>query len=149
MLYLFKTWGRFLIHFSMIFYREKESKKSDKQISTKARDLEKIRQEKYGKRNCKEKWAVQSFFNLEKENHQQLSLMICKPAFSNKVFSNKPWPWVSKCSSIANYVAITSQYITSRAYLYFSRNGRFKKKKPSEAWKFRNTSFAFSIASVC
>ena len=39
----------------MIFYREKEIKKSDKQISTKARDLEKIRQEKYGKRNCKEK----------------------------------------------------------------------------------------------
>ena len=30
MVYLFKTWGRFLTHFSMIFYREKESKKSEK-----------------------------------------------------------------------------------------------------------------------
>ena len=34
MLYLFKTWGRFLIHFSMIFYREKESNKPDKHNKT-------------------------------------------------------------------------------------------------------------------
>ena len=32
MLYLFKTWGRFLTHFGMILYREKESKKSEKYI---------------------------------------------------------------------------------------------------------------------
>ena len=30
MVYLFKTWGRFLTHFSIIFYREEESKKSEK-----------------------------------------------------------------------------------------------------------------------
>ena len=34
MLYLFKTWGRFLTHFSMIFYRKKGSKKSDKHSKT-------------------------------------------------------------------------------------------------------------------
>ena len=30
MVYLFKTWGRFLTLLCMIFYREKESKKSEK-----------------------------------------------------------------------------------------------------------------------
>ena len=34
MLCLFKTWGRFGTLFSMIFYREKESKKSDKHSKT-------------------------------------------------------------------------------------------------------------------
>ena len=70
----------------------------------------------------------------------QAAKSICKPVFSNTVFSNKPWPWVSKCSSIiANYVVITSKNITNRAWLYFPRNRCFRKKKPSEAWKFKNT----------
>ena len=30
MVYLFKAWGTFLTHFSLIFYREKESTKSEK-----------------------------------------------------------------------------------------------------------------------
>ena len=34
MLYLLKTWGRFLTHFSVKFYRQKESKKSDKHSKT-------------------------------------------------------------------------------------------------------------------
>ena len=34
MLYLLKTWGRFLTHFSVKFYIEKESKKSDKHSKT-------------------------------------------------------------------------------------------------------------------
>ena len=34
MLYLVKTWGKFLTHFSMKFYGEKENKKSDKHRKT-------------------------------------------------------------------------------------------------------------------
>ena len=34
MLYLLKTWGRFLTHFSVKFYIEKESQKSDKHSKT-------------------------------------------------------------------------------------------------------------------
>ena len=87
---------------------------------------------------CTEKVHTIKWYKSKKENDVEPDLWNGhRLSLSNRVFFNKPWPWVSKCSSIiANYVVITSQYITSQAWLYFLEMVTSKRRNHLKAKHF-------------